>query len=132
LPAAELWRRTLSRIPTVFGRLAYLAALRGGSSGRYEHPVLSDAIGAADADRTLRHSHHQVFAHWLTLTLEEQKDDLDAFFRGGQGPRDPSRYRELAPPGVRDVERQLYITDLETLLELLKYERGGASPAPEA
>jgi hypothetical protein len=30
------------------------------------------------------------------------------------------------------VERQLYLTDLETLLELLRFEHGGAYSVPEA
>jgi len=37
------------------------------------------------------------------------------------GPRFALAYRNLAPPTAREVERQLYITDLETLLELLRF-----------
>ncbi len=130
-PAAELWRETLSRIPTLFGRLVYLAALRDAAGG-YSHPGLSHTLGREHADRTLRHSHHQVFAQWLSLGLEEQKNDLDIFLNQLRAPRESLRYRELVPPGARDAERQLYLTDLETLLELLKFEHGGAWPAPEA
>jgi hypothetical protein len=42
------------------------------------------------------------------------------------------RYRHLTPPTAREVERQLYLTDLETLLELSRFEPGGASSIPEA
>jgi hypothetical protein len=34
---ADLFKNTLSRIPTLFGRLAYLASLRDSNSGIYRH-----------------------------------------------------------------------------------------------
>ncbi len=66
------------------------------------------------------------------MSLEEQKDDLDGFLREGNASRQAVRYRDLAPPSARDVERQLYLTDLETLLELLRFEDGDVSPIREA
>ena len=33
---------------------------------------------------------------------------------------------------TRDVERQLYLTDLETLLELLHFDRENALPIPRS
>ena len=130
-PAAEVWRGSLARIPTVFGRLAYLSELRR-TDGRYEHPALAGTLGPDEADRTLRHSHHQVFGQWLNLSLEEQKHDLDAFLREADAVWKVAHYRDLTPPGAREVERQLYFTDLETLLELLKFEHGAVSPSQEA
>ena len=126
-PAAELWRNALSRIPTVFGRLAYLATLHDPATRQYAHPTLSQTLGREDADRILRHSHHRVFMQWLTLSLAEQKADLDEYFAG---PPSALRYRDLPPPNARDVERQLYLTDLETLLELLPFEGGNGGPIP--
>ena len=121
----DLWRRTLSPIPTLFGRLRYIAGLRDPQTGRYAHPTLSRAIGADDADRTLRRGHYQVFGEWLGLSLEEQKTDLEEFLNGNSPTAGPLGYRELAPPGAHEVERQLYFTDLETILELLDAGRGG-------
>ncbi len=128
--AVDLWRRVLLRIPTVFGRLALVASTRE-SEDRYEHPVLSAALTPEEVSRTLRNSHYQVFAQWLALSLEEQKADLDEFLREFGAPRHAARYQELIPPAARDVERQLYLTDLETVLELLRFESGGAWPTPE-
>lgn len=81
----------------------------------------------------LCHSHHQVFSQWIGSNLAEQKADLEDYVRdiGGRG-HSVEHYRDLAPPTAREVERQLYITDLETLLELLRYGNGGASATPEA
>ena len=38
---AESWRRTLAGVPTLPGRLEYLASLRNAHSGQYEHFGLS-------------------------------------------------------------------------------------------
>jgi len=104
-----------------------MASLRDAVTGRYAHQDLVRILGVEDADRTLRHSHHQVFSQWLGFGLREQKEDLDEYLRVAGGPGYALPYRHLAPATARDVERQLYLTDLETLLELLKFERAAAS-----
>lgn len=127
-----MWRTTLSQVPTVFGRLAFLASLRDPATGRYTHESLLRTLGPEDTDRTLCNNHHQVFSEWLRYSLSEQKEDLDDYLRTGGSSRVALDYYHLVPPTARDVERQLYITDLETLLELLKYEHGDAFAIPEA
>jgi hypothetical protein len=127
-----LWRKTLSQVPTVFGRLAFLASLRDAATGRYSHEALLRILGPEDTDRALCNSHHQVFSEWLRFSLAEQKSDLDEYFSTTGISRQALEYRHLMPPTARDVERQLYLTDLETLLELLKYEHGGAFSIPGA
>lgn len=131
-PAGLVWRKTLSQIPTVFGQLAFLASLRDPASGRYSHEALTRMLGAEAADRVLCNSHHQVFSEWLGFSLAEQKSDLDDYLRAAGSPRHALHYRNLVPPTAREVERQLYVTDLETLLELLKFEHGGAFSIPGA
>jgi hypothetical protein len=123
---AEIWRQTLGQISTRFGRLVFLASLRDGQSGRYTHALLLNYMTEEEADRTIRHSHHQVFQQWLFLSLGDQKSDLDQYLSENQAPRYSLPYRNLTPSAALEVERQLYLTDLETLLELLRYEPGGA------
>ena len=131
-PAAELWRKTLSRIPTQFGRLVFLSSLRDALTGRYSHPPLSQIVGGEITDRTLCHSHHQIFSEWLGFTLAQQKADLDEYLVTSTAPLELAHYRDIAPSTAHQVERQLYLTDLETLLELRRYEHGGAYPVPRA
>jgi len=131
-PGTELWRNTLLQIPTVFGRLVFLASLRDGETGHYYHPGLAQSIGAEEADRSLCNSHHQVFQQWLRFSLADQRSDLDEFLSYGKSPRYALPYRRLVPGTAREVERQLYLADLETLLELLRFEHGGAFSIPEA
>jgi hypothetical protein len=119
--AEEFRREILSRIATRFGCLVFLSSLREPSAGRYEHATLGRSLGAEETDRILAHFHYQVFSQWLASSLEEQKADLDEFVReSGNGVNNLFRYRDLVPRSARDVERQLYLTDLETLLQLLR------------
>jgi hypothetical protein len=126
--AGELWRKTLARIPTAFGRLVFVASLRNPVTGRYHHEEIDSLLGPADAEKTLRHSHHQVFSQWLVFSLADQKADLDEYLQ--EKPLNSLRYQELPPPTAREVETQLYLTDLETLLELIRCERSVAFSIP--
>src|SRR5579864_3779020 len=80
--ASDLWRNTLSQIPSVLGRLVYLASLRNSNSGRYEHHGLALVFGEDEANRALKRSHSQVFREWLTFNLEQQKTDLELYLSG--------------------------------------------------
>jgi hypothetical protein len=131
-PAADLWRKTLSRIPTQFGRLVFISSLRDALTGRYSHPPLSQIVGGEITDRTLCHSHHENFSEWLGFTLAQQKADLDEYLGASNTTLDLACYRDIVPATAHQVERLLYLTDLETLLELRRAERGGAYPLPEA
>src|ERR1035438_1069813 len=86
-PAAELWGKTLSRIPTHFGRLVFLSSLRDVLTGRYAHAPLSQIVGHEVTNRTLCHSHHEIFSKWLGFTLALQKADLDEYLTACQAPR---------------------------------------------
>jgi hypothetical protein len=131
-PAAEMWRRTLSQIPTHFARLVYLAGLRDRPTGRYVHQSLIEAIGRELADRTIANIHYDVFAEWIALPLSRQKADLDQYLATSRGLAVVDVYRDIVPAAAHDVERQLYLTDLETLLALLRFDHGAAFAAPEA
>lgn len=136
----DVWRRTLSRIETIFGRLVYLVGLRDNNTGRYEHHGLALIFGDEDADRALRESHEITFAEWLSFGLEHQKADLDLYLAQLTARRRRTietwlrlrPYRNLIPARTGDPERALYLADFETLLELLKTEYGVVEPDPDA
>jgi len=137
---ADLWRNTLTQIPSVFGRLVYLCSLRDANTGLYEHYGLAQIFGSQAADEALRDSHQQVFLEWLGYSLEEQKADLNLYLADLEGDRRTvlatwirlAPYRNLVPSTVREAERNLYVRDLEIILELLRAEYGVASPDPDA
>ncbi len=132
---ADLWRVTLSQIPSVYGRLVYLSSLRDTNSGRYRHHGLAQVFGEPDSDRCLSKSHAEAFRQWLSFDLEQQKADLDLYVSALEGERrrllDTWRklrpYEYLVPANATAVERDLYLADLQALLGLLMNECGVAT-----
>src|SRR5580704_1951739 len=138
--AADLWRNTVSQIPSVFGRLVYLASLRNPNNGGYEHHGLALVFGEDEANKALKNSHTRVFAEWLCFNLEQQKADLDLYISGLFEDKRVvvetwirlAPYQNLLPASVRGVERRLYIADFMALLELLRGAYGVALPDRDA
>ena len=137
--AADLWHRTLAQIPSLFGRLLYLSSLRSWNTGRYEHHGFAQEFGEDAAHEALFESHERTFAEWLRSPLEEQKADLDLYLAGLTPDRaaivdawlNLAPYRNLVPASARDSERDLFATDFEALLELLRKEYKLARRDPE-
>jgi hypothetical protein len=138
--AADLWRNTVSQIPTVFGRLVYLSSLRNPNNGSYEHHGLALVFGEDEAAKALKNSHTAVFAEWLSFNLEQQKADLDLYISGLYEDKRViieswlrlAPYQNLLPASARAVERRLYIADFTALLELLRAANGVEAPDPDA
>ena len=138
--AAELWRNTLAQIHSLFGRMVYLASLRDHNTGRYEHHGMAEVFGGDQADQALRESHAKTFAEWLSYGLEQQKADLDLYLSVFETDRRTilktwirlAPYRNLPPASAREVERRLYLADLEAILELLNNEYDVSSPDSDA
>ena len=136
----DVWRRTLSQIESIFGRLVYLSGLRDSNTGRYEHHGLALIFGGEDADSALHESHQITFAEWLSFTLEKQKADLDLYLSHLTSRKRTTvetwlrlkPYRNLIPTRIAEPERALYLSDFEVLLELLKNEYGVADPDSDA
>jgi hypothetical protein len=135
-PVSDLWRHTLSQIPTTFGRLVFLSTLRDSNTGVYSHYGFAQRVGDTVAHEALRQSHFECFSEWLSFSLEAQKADLDLYLSGIDSDRKTilntwtrtKPYRNLIPASALEMERKLYLSDLETLLELLTAVHGVASP----
>lgn len=139
-PAADVWRHTLVRIATTFGRLAYLASLRDQNTGNYQHHGLAQMYGDEEASATLRQSHERVFREWLCFGLEQQKTEVAEYLAALDGPPNVvletwvrlCPYRNFVPTGATADEKRLYLADLEAVLELLRYEYGVSCRDPES
>ncbi len=137
---ADLSKHTLSRIPTLSGRLVYLATLRDVNSGTYRHHGLITSFGRDEAVRALRESHQAAFHSWLNLSLAEKNEDLRDYLRGLDDPEEEvvdywlqaRVYRGYVPASAAQAEIEHFCQDLEMLLALRKNEalrrrpRGGA------
>jgi hypothetical protein len=134
---ADLWRNTLSEIPSVFGRMVYLSSLRSSLTGRYEHHGLALVFSPEEAGRALKKSHMRAFEEWLGFNLEQQKADLDLFLSGLRDDRlvilknwlSNQTYKTYVPSSIKGRELRLFSTDFEALLALIRtaYD-GGDSP----
>jgi len=138
--SADLWRNTLSQIPSVFGRLVYLSSLRSPVTGKYAHHGLALVFGEDGAARALRKSHAQAFAEWLTFNLEGQKADLDLYLSTVLADKRAvvetwlsiKTYRTFIPASAKTVEKRLYLADIDALIALLKNEHGVDGPGRDA
>jgi hypothetical protein len=136
---ADLWRHTLSQIPSLFGRLVYLSDLRSGNTGKYEHHGLAMKFGDEESHLALLQSHNETFAAWLGCSLEQQKADLDLYLAAVTPDRAAvvdawlrlGPYRNVVPAAARESERQLFAADFQALLEVLRTEYGLKSHDPE-
>ena len=137
--ASDLWNRALLHVPTLYGKLVYLASLRNPDTGRYEYFGL-DAQGiAADANRAMRWSHETLFQQWVNFSLEQKKADLELYVSAiAQVDRTElldawlrlTPYKNLVPASIQGPERQKHVSDFEAILGLLKNVYGVASPDP--
>jgi hypothetical protein len=127
---ADLCKHTLSRIPTVSGRLIYLASLRDLNSGTYRHHGLITAFGRDEAVKALRASHQAAFQEWLNLPLAEKNEDLRDYLIALDDPQEDiikhwlqsGVYRGYVPGSAIKAETDHFCRDLEILLELLRNE----------
>src|SRR5271168_5105792 len=109
---ADLCKHTLSRIPTVCGRLIYLATLRDVNSGTYRHHGLFTSFGREEAVRALRESHEEAFRTWLNLPLTEKNEDLRAYLVSLDNPQE-----EVVEHWLQSGVYRSYVPDMAIEME---------------
>ena len=117
------------------GHVVFFGCGAYAAMGAYAHFGFAQRVGEEAADGALRNSHWQCFSEWLSFSLEEQKADLDLYLSGIDSDKRTiletwtrsKPYRNLIPAKAMEVERRLYNSDLETLLELLTVVHGVSS-----
>jgi hypothetical protein len=121
---------TLAAIPSLYGRLTYLASLRDLSSGRYEHAGLAALYPDEGIQGALQLCHEQIFERILENPLEQQELDLRNCFGSMEGDlattvehwRRMEAYRMLLPEEAAGYLRDLFCSNLRALLEILQME----------
>jgi hypothetical protein len=123
---------SLTAISTEFGRLLYVASLLDLGTGRYLHEGLAALYPDAEVQQGLAHCHEELFCRILETSLELQEWDLRATIGGLEGNfweiihrwRAVEFYRLLAPIGLPDYLRELFASNVRTLLAIISQERG--------
>ncbi len=131
---ADLFRHTLARIPSIFGRLLYLGSLRDPNTGAYRHYGLSTAFGKEQSAQALVLSHKRTFREWLRLTLEERQRDLETYLESLDDPKgkvvdfwlEAKGYLSGVPDSASKGDRDYFASDLENMLTVLSYSAGGS------
>jgi hypothetical protein len=109
-----------------FARLAYLASLKNPSTQVYAHDRLSAVYGREPVGETLVKCHEELFERLLEMPLAKQEEDLRQFiatFPAGvqEGIRVcRARIEDWIPLGAPDYLKELFRSNLNALLELLR------------
>ena len=127
---ANLCRVTLSRIPSLFGRLAYFASLRDPATEEYRHWGMSELYGREEANEAFSQSHAEAFSEWLSLDAAQREADFGLYRSGLEAEGldvleiilrlEP--YRNLLPVSARQAECGAFQGALVALLETLRHE----------
>jgi len=132
----DLVRASLSIIPTCYGRLVYLTSLRDPNTGRYEHYLLEETYGAGLAQAGLEGIHIQSYRSWIAMNLEQKRADLYLYLVSLSSDKRQvlqtwlmtAPYRSLIPLHTQPVERDVFLSDMQILLDLLMNELGIDGP----
>lgn len=128
--------RTLAAIPSEFGKLLYVASLCDLSSGRYQHEGLAARYPGEAVQQALGFCHQELFLRLLEMPLEQQEWDLRACLASMEGEytpklgrwRETEFYRTLIPGDSPGYLRELFISNIRTLLDLLSEQRPKREP----
>jgi hypothetical protein len=79
-PEADLWRNALSKIPTIFERLLYLASLWDPQTGKFHHFGLAQRYGRGRTNLLLRASYLELLRKWTECTIKDQQTQMNAYW----------------------------------------------------
>ena len=128
-----MWERILDPIPTLLGKLVTVGSFHDGISDKYHHPPLDRILSPEVVCRVLRESHERLFAEWVGLFIDGQRDDLQRYLAGlrKDGARDlllKARER-LIPPSANPAARRVFLVEL---VEILTADSPAAERTPAA
>jgi hypothetical protein len=122
----DLTANYLEPLPSCYARLSYLVGLRDSFSGRYVHPELASVYGAEPVDQVIAKCHEEVFERLLEMPLNAQAEELRSYLCSQSGTLEENailcreKSETWVPPGAPTYLIELYCSNLDVLLELLR------------
>jgi hypothetical protein len=130
----DLTANYLEPLTSAYERLAYLCSLRRPDSGKYLHERLAALYGAESVDQVVAHCHEEVFERLLEMPLNAQGEDLRNYLSALPGPFEKNaavcqnNYMSWIPPSAPSYLKELYSSNLDVLLELLRDDTSTGRP----
>jgi hypothetical protein len=130
----DLTANYLEPLDNAYQRLAYLYGLRVESTGKYVHEGLAQLYGADAVHQVVAQCHEEVFERLLEMPLNSQGEELRTYLKTEPGAfeRSVTFCRENCgkwiPPRSPSYLRELYSSNLNVLLELLRDDTSKARP----
>ena len=123
-PSGNLFKRTISQIPTRLGQLMYLASLRDPNTGVYRHHGFAAAFGQKQSAEVLSKSHRKLFREWLNLPLKERRQDLEEYLGSLDSNKEvvvgywieSEGYLDCIPDKTGKAARTHFLQDMQQLL----------------
>ncbi len=110
--------------------MAYLARLLNPETERYEHHGLNAVFGEKSAEEALRNSHWEALESFLSLSLLDQRDDVDRYTEAL--PQSPRRvleswernmgYKAFLPQAASMAQRELFAANVGLIVKHLRGE----------
>ncbi len=122
-----VWQEILAGVFSVLGRMACLAHCYDPRTHCYTHDKVAERLGIDETDGALRRAHKLVWTDWMRGSLTEQQSDVCLLLSNGSKEitqavatwRTLRPFLKFVPPSAELIERTLFISNLEIVLDLL-------------
>lgn len=121
----------LAAIPSDFGRLADVAALRDVTTGHYHHPALEEVYSESAVHQALLYCHEELFEKAIGTPPELQEWDLRMHFARMDAAvteiafrwLEIEHFRSFVPLGIAPHLRDLFLSNTRAILTRLVREQ---------
>jgi len=130
----DLTANYLEPLSTAYGRLEYLASLRGEKPEKYVHEKLASLYGADAVHEVISQCHQEVFERLLEMPLKMQGEELREYLLSLPGTLGENvafcqrACEKWIPPLAPKYLKELYCSNLRVLLELLQDDKSKVRP----
>jgi len=126
----DFLKSAMGAIPSIFGRLIYMAGLWDTETRCYRPLTTPEAFEPKEVEEAAHHQHMEVFEAWLCLKLEGQVADVAEYFEEHPENRraildnwkEQALHVKLAPSAASVVQQDLFRSDLEIVLNMVAWK----------